>query len=68
MLTFPNHLLIFIKTFYPDCMVEIEDFVECSRCECLLFPGDLAAPLPDGTSLCEKCGETLASVARVLYS
>ena len=68
MSTFPNHLLILIKTLYPESVVEMEDFAECSRCECLLFPGDLALPVTDDTILCEKCGHTLASRRVVVYT
>lgn len=68
MLTFSNHLLIHIKSVYPACMTEMDDFAECSRCECLLFPGDLVLVVTDDTVLCEKCAQTLASRRTLVYS
>lgn len=48
-------------------MYEVEDFIECGICECLLFPGDLVMDVVGYGEVCPQCVRDLVKGPPVLY-
>jgi hypothetical protein len=44
-------------------MYEVEDFIECQRCDALLAPGDLATERRDMGEICARCAGELDRLA-----